>query len=86
MNSLLSDILNEENLDLIIKDKNEIYQITTSFNQNINDYNDISTINIGECENILKKYMILVMNKNLYIHHFFHKENFLDNQLYINSQ
>ena len=50
----LFSTLDEENSDIIIKDKNEIYQLTTSFNQNNNLYNDISTINLGECEKILK--------------------------------
>ena len=36
MNSLLN-IINEENKDLIIKDNNEIYQITSSYNQKNNE-------------------------------------------------
>ena len=54
MDNLLN-ILSEENSDIIIKDKNELYQLTTSFNQNNNLYNNISTINLGACEKILKE-------------------------------
>ena len=56
MNSILLNLLDEEKKDLIIKDENEIYQITTLYNQNNKVYNDSEiTINIGECENILKE-------------------------------
>ena len=45
----------DENEDyLLIKEKDIIYQITTSDNQNNNEYEDISTIQLGECEKILK--------------------------------
>ena len=55
INFLLLNLLNEEKKDLIIKDENEIYQITSVYNQNNKLYNDREiTINIGECENILK--------------------------------
>ena len=55
MNSLLLNLLNEEKKDFIIKDENEIYQITSVYNQKNKVYNDSEiTINIGECENILK--------------------------------
>ena len=54
-NSLLENILNNDNNDLIIKDINEIYQITTEKNQNNKEYiNGEITINLGECENKLK--------------------------------
>ena len=63
----LFNILNEENSDIIIKDKNELYQLTTSFNQNNNLYNDISTINLGECEKILKEKYNINNGQNLII-------------------
>ena len=45
--------------DLIFKENDTIYQITSSDNQNNNEYEDISTIQLGECEKILKnKYNI----------------------------
>ena len=64
----LINILNEENSDIIIKDKNEIYQLTTSFNQNNNSYYDISTINLGECEQILKEKYYINNEQNLIIY------------------
>ena len=53
-NNLLNEIIEEHN-DIIIKDNNTIYQLTTSFNQNNNSYENISTIKLGECERILKQ-------------------------------
>ena len=44
---------------LIIKENDIIYQITTSNNQKNNEYDNISTIDLGDCEKILKdKYKI----------------------------
>ena len=66
MNLLFEDIINGEKENIIINDNknNIIYEIISSNGQN-NDKNkrkNISTINLGECENILKdKYNI---NKN----------------------
>ena len=58
MNILLINVTNENKIDYIIKEKSELYQITSSFNQNNKQYN-ISTINLGPCEDILKyKYEI----------------------------
>ena len=47
--------LNEKNSDIIIKDKKEIYQITNTLILKNNSYNIISSIDFGECENILRK-------------------------------
>ena len=75
MDSLLLDILNNENKDLIVKEKNEIYQIFYSENIYSRNYNDISTINLGECEKILKqKYNILLDGKLI----IFKMEYFID--------
>ena len=41
--------------DLIQKSHDTIYQITSTNNQNNNDYDDISTIQLGECETILRQ-------------------------------
>ena len=41
--------------DLILKSNDTIYQITSTNNQNNNDYDDISTIQLGECETILRQ-------------------------------
>ena len=73
-NEIINDITNdllinlEDNSDIIIKDKNEIYQITTSLNQINNYYNDIATINLGECENILKEIYNINEEQNLIIY------------------
>ena len=51
----LKNILNNEN-DLIVKDENIIYQITNSYNQKNKEYNNgETTIDLGECENLLKE-------------------------------
>jgi surface protein len=54
---LLSNVLNEEKKDYLIKNNNtEIFHITSLHNQKNNEYNNnISIIDIGECENILKE-------------------------------
>ena len=60
---LLSGIINGTKQDLIAKFKDISYQITTTGNQKNNIYNNISTIDLGDCEDILKdKYKI---NQNL---------------------
>ena len=51
----LTDSLFENKKDLIVYDDTEIYQITSSFNQDNNEYSKNTTINLGECENQLKK-------------------------------
>ena len=48
----LSNIINEEKNNFLIRDDNIIYGITTSNNKN--KTKNISTINLGNCENILK--------------------------------
>ena len=55
---ILEKILDNKE-DLVQKGNNITYQITTSDNQKNNQNNNISTINLGDCENILKeKYKI----------------------------
>ena len=62
LNSLLTEIVNGEN-DFYIKEDDVVFQITTSDNQKNNEYNNVSTIDLGECEDVLKeKYHI---NKSL---------------------
>ena len=41
--------------DLTLKSNDTIYQITSTNNQNNNNYDDISTIQLGECETILRQ-------------------------------
>ena len=62
LDTLLTNVT-EGKKDLLVKTNDTIYQITTTENQKSNEYNNISTINFGECEDILKeKYNI---DKNL---------------------
>ena len=52
----IENIIIKENKDLLIKENNIIYQLTSTYNQNNNEYNNISTINLGECETKLRIY------------------------------
>jgi hypothetical protein len=66
ISSLKLNIIKGE--DLLIKDKNISYQVTPTNNQLNNDYKNITSINIGECENILKKVYNINFNENLIIY------------------
>ena len=65
MYSLISNVVNDEKKDLVVEEENVIFQITSSYNQNNNDYSNISTIKLGECENILKDYYNINDNDSL---------------------
>ena len=65
----------KEKKDLIRKDNNIVYQITTSYNQNNNDYENITTIKLGEFENELKEKYNILKNDSLII---FKIEKYLD--------
>ena len=78
MNLLLEDIINGENRNIIINDNknNIIYEIVSSSkqNNNKNKRNNISTINLSECENILKEkyninksHSLLILKADIYI-------------------
>ena len=54
LDNLLQNVTNGIRQDLIAIDNDLIYQITTPENQKNNNYSNISTINLGECENKLK--------------------------------
>ena len=54
LDSFILEVIEKENKDLILLDNNVIYQLTSSYNQKHNEYNNISTINLGLCENQLK--------------------------------
>ena len=55
IDSLLSKVLNEDKNDYFINNNNtEIFHITSLYNQKNNEYNNVSIIDIGECENLLK--------------------------------
>ena len=53
--------------DLSIKEENVLYQITTTENQNNNTYNNISTIKLGKCEEILRAKYNISSNLSLII-------------------
>ena len=55
LDGILENLLDGDKEDLIIKDSDITYQITTTDNQNLKDYEDISVIYIGECEERLRK-------------------------------
>ena len=63
---ILSTIL-EKNEDLIIKTNDVIYQLTSTENQDKNNYQDISSIFLLECEQKLKNYYNINQNESLII-------------------
>ena len=67
LDELLLNVTNGEKKDIILNESNIIYQITTTFNQINNDYENISTIDLGECENILKDKYNISKNESLII-------------------
>ena len=67
MDYLLLNVTAGKKEDLYIKDEDISYQITTTDNQNNNIYNNISTIKLGECENILKGIYDIDRNLSLII-------------------
>ncbi len=54
LNSLIENLIDGDKKDLLIKENNMVYQLTTSDNQNNKEYYNISTIKLGGYENILK--------------------------------
>ena len=63
----IESIIIKENKDLLIKEDNIIYQLTSSYNQKNNNYTNISTINLDECENKLRVYYNIDNNTELII-------------------
>ena len=61
LDKFILNIIEKENKDIIIEDNNIIYQLTSTFNQNNNNTNNISTINLGICETKLKLYYIIIL-------------------------
>ena len=64
---ILNNITNKNKEDIILYENNIIYEITSSYNQNNKEYKNISTIDLGECENILKKQYNIDENETLLI-------------------
>ena len=54
LSTLLTDLIKGTKEDLLIELEDITYQITTTENQKNNTYNNISTINLGDCEKILR--------------------------------
>ena len=67
LDEFMMNITNNEQKDLLIKAKDTTYQITTTDNQKNNKYEDVSVINLGECENILKTKNHIDPSKSLII-------------------
>ena len=67
MDKFFSKLINEETTDKIKKVNNTIYQLTSSFNQKNLGYKNISSINLGECENAIKEKYIIPKNETLLI-------------------
>ena len=67
LNSLLDDIVEGDKDDLILAQDDISFQVTTTENQNINEYNNISTIHLGNCETILKNIYGIPFNVSLII-------------------
>ena len=67
MDKILFKSINEEVNDLIKKENNTLYQITSSFNQKNINYQNISSIDLGECEEIIKEKYDISKNESLLI-------------------
>ena len=74
IDELILETFNEEN-DIIKIENNTLYQITSSFNQNNKNYQNISSIDLSECENYLKGKYDILENETLII---FKTEKYLD--------
>ena len=58
---------NGKDNDIIVKDRGTVYQITSSNNQNNENYEDLSTLKLGECEDKLKEKYQIDKNQSLII-------------------
>ena len=67
LDEIILNIIQKENKDIIIKDDNSkiIYQITSTYNQINNKYDNLSVLNFGESENLLKSYYNISRNASL---------------------
>ena len=64
LDSLINNIYEKEE-DSIIENINIIFQLTSSNNQKTKEYKNLSSINLGECENILKEKYNITKNISL---------------------
>jgi len=67
LDSIIFNQILKEKKNLIGVHKNKIYEITSSYNQNNNDYYNISVINFGECEKKLRSENNISENSSLLI-------------------
>ena len=67
LDNLLLDIIYNDKKDKIIKESNITFQLTSTYNQNNNDYQNLSVINFGECETIIKEQYNILRNESLII-------------------
>ena len=67
MDSLIERSIYEDNEDIIKFENNILYQISSSFNQKNITYENISNIDLGECESIIKTKYDILPNETLLI-------------------
>ena len=67
LNSLLSEITSGEKTDFCIREDDIVFQITTTENLKNNENNNISTMDFGKCEDILKEKYKIDKNDSLII-------------------
>ena len=69
IDELLANVTNAngKNHDIIVKERGTTYQITSSDNQNNENYEDLATIKLGECEEKLKEKYHIDKNQSLII-------------------
>ena len=67
INELLEDLLNENKIDIYKEDDAYKYQITSSFNQKIRKYENLSIIDLNKCEEELKSKYNINQNETLLI-------------------
>ena len=78
MDKLLDQVINGQKEDIIKKENNVIYQITSSYNQDNKNYKNISSIKLGNCQKILKEKYGISQNESLII---FKTEQYIDGLL-----
>ena len=67
LNLLIIHFIEEQKEDLLANENDIIYQITSTYNQENNEYINISSINLGECENKLRIFYNISDNITLLI-------------------
>jgi hypothetical protein len=67
LDDLLEGVINEEKKDYIIDNNNILLEITSSYNQNNKKYSNISTLQLGECEKILREKYNITEDQTLII-------------------